>query len=201
MQSWEKKIKITKTQAGQSIKQLLIGLKLPKRIRGQLRQARRILLNGHYQPTSTTLASGDILALTFVASDFITAESSYLPDEGRHPQIIFENDDLLVVNKFRDVKTHPNSPDEQGTMLNYVQAYLMQKSTTDRAYMVHRLDAATTGALVIAKNPVVVPILTDQLRHKTLGRTYLAWVSGVLAEQAGEITLPIGLDPNNPRLR
>lgn len=196
-----KTVEVDEHFVGFSTKELLKAFLIPKRVRGRLRQARRIKVNGRYQPISTVLALGDRIEMHFESADFITAQSSYVPDQSQRPQIIYENEDLLIVNKPRDVKTHPNSPGETGTMLNFVQGYLQEQAGAASAYMVHRLDSATTGALLVAKNPVVVPILNQQLRDKTLQRTYLAWVDGLFDEAQGVIELPIGIDPDDDRKR
>ena len=84
-------------------------------------------------------------------------------------------------------------------MMNFAQAYLIKQGK--RAYMVHRLDGQTTGALIIAKVPYVVPMLNQLLHDKTIKRTYLAWVDGHLTQPTGTINLPIGEHPTNSRLR
>ena len=199
MTEWTKQITLPANQAPISIKTQLINWRVPRRIRGQFRIERRILLNGRYQPTSTILQPGDVLQMTWRDTDFEVADSHYVPDERQPLTILYENDDLLVVNKIKGVKTHPNSPGEDGTMMNFAQAYLAKQGKS--AYMVHRLDGDTTGALIIGKNPYVVPMLNQFLRDKQIKRTYLAWVDGTLNETQGTITAPIGEHPRNSRMR
>jgi len=67
--------------------------------------------------------------------------------------------------------------------------------------MVHRIDRDTSGAVIVAKNPIVVPILNRLLAQKAIKRTYLAWVQGAVDKPAGEITTPIGIDPHDERRR
>ena len=199
MKLWTKTIVLPAEQPTISIKAQLISWQVPRRIRGNFRMERRILLNDRYLPTSTLLKPFDKLQMTWLEKDFITPDSHYLPDDSQILDVLFENDDFMVVNKQKGVKTHPNSPGEDGTMMNFAQAYLMRQNK--RAYMVHRLDGQTTGALIIAKAPYVVPMLNQMLRDKTIKRTYLAWVDGVLNENSGVIRLPIGDHPTNNRLR
>ncbi|WP_312981920.1 RluA family pseudouridine synthase, partial [Leuconostoc falkenbergense] len=68
-------------------------------------------------------------------------------------------------------------------------------------YMVHRIDRATSGAVIIAKTPLVVPILDQLLSAKAITRTYLAWVSGVMPTKQGIIETPIGIDAQEDRKR
>lgn len=199
MAGWTKKIILPADQPAISIKEQLIDWRIPRRIRGNFRMARRLYLNGQYQPTSTILKPYDVLTLNWLPEDFITPDSQYVPDASQSLQVLYENDELMVVNKSKRVKTHPNSPGENGTMMNFAQAYLMKQNK--RAYMVHRLDGQTTGALIIAKVPYVVPILNQMLHDKTIKRTYLAWVDGHLIGATGTIMLAIGDYPTNSRLR
>jgi len=199
MTEWTKQIILPVDQAPLSIKEQLIRWRIPRRIRGQFRIERRIRLNGRYQPTSTILQPGDVLEMTWRETDFEVADSHYVPDERQSLVILYENEDMLVVNKLKGVKTHPNSPGEDGTMMNFAQAYLAKQGKS--AYMVHRLDGDTTGALIIGKNPYVVPMLNQYLRDKEIKRTYLAWVEGTLDALRGTITAPIGDNPLNARTR
>lgn len=199
MTSWTKTIVLPANQPPISLKDQLIRWQVPRRVRGNFRMEKRLRLNGYYQPTSTILNPGDNLQMTWLAHDFITPDSHYLPDDSQTLAVLFENDDFMVVNKQKGVKSHPNSPGEDGTMMNFAQAYLSRQNK--KAYMVHRLDSQTTGALIIAKVPYIVPMLNQKLHDKTIKRTYLAWVNGILDEHQGTITLPIGDHPTNKRLR
>ena len=199
MDSWTKQVVLPSDQPAISIKEQLTQWLVPRRIRGNFRMERRILLNGTYQPTSTILKPGDTLSMTWLPHDFEVATSNYVIDDSQPVDVLFENDDLMVVNKIKGVKTHPNSPGEDGTMMNFAQAYLQAQGKA--AYMVHRLDGDTTGALIIAKNPYVVPMLNQMLRDKTIRRTYLAWVRGVINEPSGVITAAIGENPDDSRTR
>jgi 23S rRNA pseudouridine1911/1915/1917 synthase len=138
--------------------------------------------------------------MTFLPTDFVVGAARYLADDSMRVDVIFENEDLLVVNKPAGVKTHPNSPGEVGTMMNFVQAYLTNQEGKD-AYMVHRLDGETTGALIVAKAPYVVPMLNEGLKNKSIGRTYVTWVHGSIEGKSGIINLPIGLDSLDDRKR
>ncbi|MDR3189839.1 MAG: RluA family pseudouridine synthase [Lactobacillaceae bacterium] len=195
---WTKTIKLPATQPALSIKDQLKAWRLPKHLRGTLRQERRVLLNGIYQPTSTILKPGDELTMQFLTTDFEPGQT-YLANTTQELPILFENTDLIVINKPKGMKSHPNSPTETETVMNYVEGYLQQ--TGQHAYMVHRLDGQTTGAMMVAKNPIVVPILNQLLREKRIKRTYMAWVCGAITEEHGVIDLPIGEHPTDSRLR
>lgn len=172
---------------------------IPRRIVHYLRIRQDVLVNDHYQPMNTEVNLGDEIKLHFVSSDFRTAVSNYVTDASVVPEVLFENDNLLVVNKPSGIKSHPNWAAEKGTLMNFAATYLKESGT--QPYMVHRIDQQTSGAVVIAKNPVVVPILDRLIAQKSIQRIYLAIVNGVLPKQQGQIDLPIGQDPDDQRKR
>lgn len=172
---------------------------LPRRFIHYLRIRRNVLVNDRYQPVSQPVHPGDQVALYFCGDEFRTAESSYVPATDPHLRVMFENRDLLVVNKPAGQKCHPNYPGETGTVLNDAAGYLA--TTPAAAYMVHRIDQQTSGALIIAKNPVVVPILDRLISTNQVHRTYLALAEGRLCPGRGSWQWPIGRDQDDRRKR
>ncbi|MCK8624956.1 RluA family pseudouridine synthase [Apilactobacillus xinyiensis] len=174
-------------------------LLIPKHLIYSLRKDKRILVNQKYLPMNFNIKNSDKLSLKFQDSDFNLPIQNILPDESRTIPIVYENDDLIVVNKPKGIKTHPNYKFEKGTLLNFIEAYLNQKN--QHAYMIHRLDKETSGLIIIGKNPAVVPILIRLIKDKAIKRCYLAWVEGVVTKKRGVINQPIGLDSRDPRKR
>lgn len=172
---------------------------LPRRFVYYLRTRKNVLVNGQYQPVNRLVKAGDQIVMSFVGDEFRTATSHYLPTRRPQLTVLFENRDILVVNKPAGQKTHPNQPLETGTLLNDAAGYL--KNTPGEAFMVHRLDQATSGAVVIAKNPVVVPILDRRISQGQMHREYLALVEGQISPASGEFNWPIGRDPLDRRKR
>ncbi|WP_312040863.1 RluA family pseudouridine synthase [Leuconostoc lactis] len=206
MTTWIYRMTVPTVRVGQSVKDTLKAWLIPQRLRGALRQKQHIHVNGQVVATNYVFQAGDQLELIFDATDFRTSESHYTPNAQETVPIIFENDDFVVVDKPAGMKMHPHAPHEADTLLNYLAAdfqarHLMSAGQTARPYMVHRIDRDTSGAVIVAKNPVVVPILNRLLAQKAIKRTYLAWVQGAVAESAGEITTPIGVDPQDERRR
>lgn len=199
MNEWIYKVVLPKNQATISIKNQLIAWYIPRRLRGSLRMRKAIRLNGINQPVSTILQPNDQLELLFIESDFKVPISNYVIDNAVKVDVLYENNDLLVINKPAGYKTHPNFTGETGTVMNFVAAYLAHKQQVP--YMVHRLDLATSGALIVAKNPIVVPILNQMIAAKIIERTYLAWVNGVVRASSGVLSQPIGHDPADQRKR
>lgn len=172
---------------------------LPHRVVHFLRVRQDVLVNRHYLPMNYTVNAGDLIRMNFVASDFRTSQSNYLKDSTAPVEVLFENDNLLVVNKIAGIKTHPNQPFERGTLMNFAASYLAQSGAAP--YMVHRIDQQTSGAVIIAKNPVVVPILDRLISTKQISRNYFAWVTGTFNQPQGQIKLAIGRDPLDQRKR
>lgn len=172
---------------------------LPSRFIHYLRVRRHVLINGAYWNMNEQVKPGDQVTLLFCGDEFRTPSSNYLPTQHPNLQILFENRDLLVVNKPAGQKTHPNQPLETGTLMNDVAGYL--DGGPDDAYMVHRIDQATSGAVIVAKNPVVVPILDRYIAEGRIHRSYLAVVTGVWDKPSGQLTWPIGFDPTDQRKR
>lgn len=177
-----------------TIRQLLQSWLIPRKWQHFLRIDQAINVNHHYHHFDEQVKAHDIITLNF---DFLTDnEQAYLPDFTQQPQILFEDETTLVVNKPAGIKTHPNRPDENGTMLNILQAHY------PNILIVHRLDQQTSGALLVAKSTVAVPIYNRQLATKAMKRHYLAWVEDPDEQlTTGKITLPIGQDPVDQRKR
>ncbi|GLB47360.1 pseudouridine synthase [Philodulcilactobacillus myokoensis] len=186
----------TKTSVRKYLSQRLL---IPKHLIFQLRKHYRVTINHKYLPMNFAVHNQDQLQLTFVTNDFKHPFPNIIPDSSVKLSIPFENDDLMVVNKPRGYKTHPNQPHESGTVLNFAAAYLRKKHQLP--YIVHRLDMETSGALIIAKTPPVVPILVRLIADKVIQRSYLTWVSGTGLPKSGQINAPIGFDLSDQRKR
>lgn len=170
---------------------------LPNRYIHFLRRRHHVLLNGRYAYMNTAVAPGDRVAMAFNGDEFRTpAANDYRPTVAPQVEILFENRDLVVVNKPQGQKSHPNYHGETGTLMNDVAGYLA--ASNQGAFMVHRLDQETSGAMIVAKNPVVVPVLNRLISSGQIHRRYLAVVTGELIGQ-GSFMEPIGKDLQDVR--
>ena len=112
--------------------------------------------------------------------------------------ILYEDDDLLVINKPAGLVTHPAPGNEAGTLVNALLAHCPTLSGIGgerRPGIVHRLDKDTTGCLVVAKNDLAHRALAAQFAARTTRKTYLALVRGVPKPAAGTIEAPVGRHP------
>jgi len=113
--------------------------------------------------------------------------------------ILFEDKDIIVVNKPQGMVVHPAAGIQSGTLVNALLAHCKDLSGINgvmRPGIVHRIDKDTTGALVVAKNDLAHNKLAKQLKDHTTVREYLALVEGVIKEEEGTVDEPLGRHPN-----
>ena len=110
--------------------------------------------------------------------------------------IVFEDDDIMVINKPANMVVHPGAGNMTGTISNALLGMYDHQKTLPRAGIVHRLDKDTTGLMVAAKSSLAYHSLVNQLSERTVSRKYIAIVNGEIFED-GTVNEPIGRDPNN----
>jgi len=114
--------------------------------------------------------------------------------------IIFENDDLLVVNKSAGMVVHPSAGHDTGTLVHAVLGYdpeIEGIGGEERPGIVHRLDKETSGLILLAKNDRAHRWLQDQFRLRKVEKTYLALVDGAPPTPSGRVEAPVGRDPSH----
>ncbi len=151
-----------------------------------------ILVNQKKEKPSYKLSEGDLITI----EDF-PSEVSDLNPEDIPLDIVYEDDDLIVVNKPKGLVVHPGAGNEEHTLANALKFHSDNLSTLNgefRPGIVHRIDKDTAGLLIVAKNDAAHAFLSNQLADHTLGRKYYALVLGVIPENEGKIIAPIGRD-------
>ena len=111
--------------------------------------------------------------------------------------IVYEDDDIIIINKANGIVVHPAVGNNKGTLVNGLMYHSNELSTLNgqfRPGIVHRIDAYTTGLLMVAKNDKAHELLSKQLEQKTTHRKYWALVWGVINNDTGTIDAPIGRD-------
>lgn len=115
--------------------------------------------------------------------------------------ILYEDEDVLVVNKPKNMVVHPAPGHYSGTLVNAVMYHCKDNLSGIngilRPGIVHRIDKDTTGSLIICKNDTAHNSLAAQLKEHTIQRKYVAIIHGVLKEDEGMINAPIGRNPND----
>lgn len=144
-------------------------------------------------------------SLRLAASDQVTFFLPSLSPPGLNPEpipleIIYEDEDLLVVNKPRGMVVHPAPGNFSGTLVNALLYYCSELSTQGgplRPGIVHRLDKDTSGLLVVAKNNYAHQELSHQFKARLVQREYLALVYGKVPPPGGRISAPVGRHPRH----
>ena len=151
-----------------------------------------ILVNGKAVKSSYTLKLNDEITINEKEIEQMSAEPEQMDLD-----IVYEDNDIIVVNKANGVVVHPAVGNNSGTLVNgllYHSKNLSDINGEFRPGIVHRIDADTTGLLVVAKNNEAHLSLAEQLKNKTTHRKYVALCWGVIEEDSGDIIAPIGRD-------
>ena len=166
---------------------------IPRKIRHFLRTKKQVRVNGQVMNWQSPIQPGDLLELTFDEEDY--PEKSIPFGDARLVEELYQDEHLIIVNKPEGMKTHGNEPTEIA-LLNHVSAYVGQT-----CYVVHRLDMETSGAILFAKNPFILPILNRLLEDKRIAREYLALCQGTFAQKQLTLRHKIGRDRHDRRKR
>ena len=154
----------------------------------------KILVNGKNVKTGYLIKENDIIEINYEEEE-LKAEP-----EKMDLDIVYEDNDVIVVNKANKVVVHPACGNRSGTLVNGLLYHSKNLSSINGEFspgIVHRIDADTTGLLMIAKNDKAHKILADQLKEKTTHRVYYALVWGVINNETGTVDAPIGRDPKD----
>jgi 23S rRNA pseudouridine1911/1915/1917 synthase len=158
----------------------------------QLIEEGYILLNDEETKANAKVLAGDVITL-----DIPENEAMALLPEAMDLDILYEDADVIVINKPKGLVVHPGAGNWEHTLVNGLLAHCTDLSGINgvaRPGIVHRIDKDTSGCLVVAKNDHAHQHLSDQLQDHTLKRTYLALVHGVMPHNTGRIEAPIGRD-------
>lgn len=154
----------------------------------------RVMVNSKVVKAGYKLKSGDLVVIDFPEVETISTEPQDIP-----LNIVYQDKDLLVINKQAGLVVHPCSTTKSGTLVNALMYHIKDLSTINgvlRPGIVHRLDKDTAGLMLVAKNDNAHKFLQEQLKDKTLNREYLALVKGRIKEKFS-VEGYIGRNPNN----
>jgi 23S rRNA pseudouridine1911/1915/1917 synthase len=153
----------------------------------------RVLVEGQAAGPARRLRGGEDVTLAIPPPQPTVACPEMLPLD-----LVYEDPDLVVVNKARGMVVHPAAGHYQGTLVNALLYHcpdLAAINDTVRPGIVHRLDKDTTGLLVVAKNQLAQRELAARIKERLVTRRYLALVHGIPRPQSGEVNLPVGRHP------
>lgn len=169
-----------------NLKEFLYSQDLSTRLFTKLYKDQHILVNGKFQRKDLPLKAGDIVTI------FMGDEEQNIEPEDMELDILYEDYDLLVLNKKPNMVVHLTKSHQKNTLSNGIAKYFMDKGIKKKIRFVNRLDMDTTGVLIVAKNPFAHQQLSLQLEESKVEKKYMAIVSGVVKKDVDYIDIPIG---------
>ena len=145
-------------------------------------------MNGIWAYVSNALSVGDTLTLTLSEED----SSEKIVPVNLPLHILYEDEDILVLNKPADMPIHPSLNNYENTLANAVANYYAKQNMPFVFRCINRLDRDTTGVTMLAKNPFSAGILSEMVRNREIHREYLAIANGIFMEKEGVVDAPIG---------
>jgi len=187
-------------QVGSCIKERRVD----KYLHGRFSNFSRAMLQKHIGAGSVKV-NGNIVKASFKLSpgDEIELTLPQLPSKEIEPEdiplnIIYEDEDIIILNKQANMVVHPARSNTHGTLVNALAFYSDKLSSglgEFRPGIVHRLDKNTTGVMIVAKNDIAQWKIARQFEHRQVNKTYLAIVHGIPELTADRISAPLGIHP------
>lgn len=163
---------------------------------GKMIEENLVLYNGKPSKASTKMKTGDRIELFEKEPEPLAVKGEEIPLE-----IVYEDDDLMVINKPRGMVVHPAPGHTSGTLVNAVLSHAGESLSSIngvlRPGIVHRIDKDTSGLILVCKNDFSHKALAKQLEEHSITRRYHAICSGRLKEEQGTVSAPIGRDEKN----
>lgn len=187
----EQEALVAANQSGQRLDQVAADM-FPDFSRSRLQawiKSGELTVNGKPRKAKEKLLGGELLELRAELEVQGDWEAESIPLD-----IVYEDDDILVINKPIGLVVHPGAGNRSGTLLNGLLAHCPELDTVPRAGIVHRLDKDTSGLMVVAKNLAAQTHLVAQLQDRSMGREYEAVVIGEMTG-GGMVDQPIGRHP------
>ena len=157
----------------------------------RLIEQEHILVNGKKQKVAYKVSEGDIVSIEKVEAKSIELKAQEIPID-----IIYEDKDIIVVNKPKGMVVHPANGNPDGTLVNAIMSICKDSLSgiggEIRPGIVHRLDKDTSGLLIVAKNDMAHVKMSEQIKNHEVKKTYIALVRGVVKENEATIDMPIG---------
>lgn len=152
----------------------------------------KITINGKVEKPSFKVKENDEINI-----EEIVDVKSDIKEEDIPLDVVYEDDDILIINKPQGMVVHPANGHYSGTLVNalmFMEDSLSSINGVIRPGIVHRIDKDTSGLLCVAKNDNAHHFLAEQLKDHTMAREYMALVRGVIKENSGTVEMPIGRD-------
>ncbi len=164
---------------------------LSRNVVQRLIDEKNILVNGKSTKPSYKVIEGDLITVERVEAKQIDLKAQDIPIE-----VIYEDNDIIVVNKPKGMVVHPANGNPDGTLVNAIMAKCKGKLSgiggEIRPGIVHRLDKDTSGILIVAKNDVAHMRMSEQIKNREVKKIYWALVRGIVNTNEATIDMPIG---------
>ncbi|AJG97223.1 MULTISPECIES: RluA family pseudouridine synthase [Clostridium] len=178
---------VVNIEKGTKIREYLkVELGLSTRLIRSASLGKRIFVNDEVVKMNRVLNEGEIIKI-----DLAKDESQDIAPEKMDIDIVYEDEDILVVNKKPFMVVHPTKSYQSGTLANGVINYFMESGQNCIVRLVSRLDMNTSGLIIIAKNQFSHGMLSKEMSENKVEKKYLALVHGIMKEKQGTIDLPI----------
>ena len=178
---------VTNEEVGLTINQILRqNYKFSSRFRTKMKYQSLVDLNGSPAPGYLRPEAGDIIGVR------LPEETSDFPPENIPLDIVYEDDDLILVNKQPGIIVHPTKGHPQHTIANAVMYYMKETGQSFKVRFANRIDMDTTGIIIVAKNANAQNELSSQMRRNSVVKKYYALVEGEVKEDHFNIDLPVG---------
>lgn len=178
---------VKKEDVGLSYKELVRNnFTFSSRLMTKLKQNKLILINGEFKKMYLTAKGGDIITIK------LPEEKSDFPPEPIDINPVFEDSDLLIINKQQGYVVHPTKGHTLHTIANGIMQYMIDTNQSFKIRFINRLDMDTTGLLAIAKNSHSQDGFTKQMAENKVSKRYVSIVKGLIEEDNGTINVPIG---------
>ena len=158
----------------------------------KLAEKGKVSVNGKSALVSHKLKHGDEVSVEFEKEEKLDIKAEKIKLD-----IIFEDNDIVIVNKHPGIVVHPSYGHPSGTLLNALMGHSKGKYNP---YLVHRLDKDTSGLIIFAKNEKSKISISKQLQKRAVKKIYYAAVKGTIVENRGRIEAPLGRSPQNRKL-
>ena len=188
--------RLTEADEGLYVKEVLQRrFSLSSRLMRKIKISGQIALDGQKARLRDKGCPGQMLTVSF------PKESSYFDPENIPLDVVYEDDDLLVVNKQPFLVVHPTKNYQSGTLANALAYRLQERGESWKIRFINRLDRDTSGLVLVAKNGHAQDAVSAQMEQGTTEKKYLALVHGLFEETEGRIDAPIDKDPDHKARR
>jgi len=178
---------VTEEESGYTINQILrLNYRFSARFRTKMKYQSLIDLNGTPAPGYVKPEVGDVIGVR------LPEETSDFPAQDIPLDIVYEDDDIIMINKQPGVIVHPTKGHPDHTIANGIMKYMEESGQSFKVRFANRIDMDTSGLIIVCKNANAQNELSNQMRRNTVVKKYIALVEGSVSEDHFLIDLPIG---------